>query len=350
MIKNNLVQEKVFTSRKRVLLSGVGGFSGSHFLDYILETTDWEIVGIASWKHKGLPERISDSEIYQNNKERVTIITHDLESPFNEITKKRIGHIDYIINIASMSDVENSILNPVPFIQNNVSLILNMLELAKEIKPEIFIQISTDETSGPMLNNEPHKEWSSTLPSNPYAASKAAQEAICISYWRTYGVPIIITNTMNLIGTRQDSVKFLPKIIKYVLEGKEIPIYADVNGVFGSRFYIDVRNQVDAILYIIKNTIPASYENGALRPDRYNVVGEKQFNNLEFAQLVANIAGKELKYKTISFYSNTERKGHDMAYGLSGEKLKSIGWNYPVSLEESLRGIVEWYINNPEWL
>lgn len=337
-------------TKKRVLLSGVAGFSGSHFLDYILETTDWEIVGIASWKHKGLPERITESETYQKNKDRVTIITHDLESPFTEITKKRLGHIDFIINVASMSDVENSILDPVPFIQNNVSLILNMLELARGIKPEVFIQISTDEVYGVMLNNEPHKEWSSIIPSNPYAASKAMQENACICYWRTYGVPVIITNTMNLIGTRQDSVKFLPKIIKYVLEGKKIPIYANTDGSFGSRFYIDVRNQVDAILYIIKNTKPANYEKGDLMPDRFNIVGEKEFNNLEFAQLVAGIVGKELKYDVISFYSNTERKGHDAFYGLSGEKMQGIGWKHPVSLEKSLKDIVRWYVNNPEWL
>lgn len=337
-------------NKKTVLLTGCAGFSGSHFLDHILETTDWNIVGIASWKHKGLPERITDSETYQKNKDRVTIVTHDLESPFTEITKKRLGHIDYVINVASMSEVEDSIVNPVPFVQNNVNLMLNMLELAREIKPEVFIQISTDETSGPMLNNEPHKEWSATIPSNPYAASKAAQEAIAISYWRTYGVPVIITNTMNLIQTRQNPVKFLPKTIKYVLEGKTMPIYAAEDGSLGSRFYIDARNQADAVLYIIKNVIPASFEKGDMVPDRFNIVGEKQLNNLEFAQLVAGIIGKELKYEMISFYSQSQRPGHDLHYGLSGEKMKGIGWKYPVSLEESLRSIVNWYISNPEWL
>lgn len=337
-------------NNKHCLLSGIAGFSGSHFLDYILETTDWDVVGIASWKHKGLPERILESETYQKNKDRVTIITHDLQSPFTHITKKRIGHIDYVINIASMSEVEQSIADPVPFVQNNVNLILNMLELARELKPEIFVQISTDETSGPMIDNKPHKEWSSVLPSNPYAASKAAQEAICIAYWRTYGVPVVITNTMNLIGTRQDPVKFLPKTIKYVLEGKIMPIYASGDGSFGSRFYIDVRNQADAILYIIKNVIPANYEKGDLIPDRFNVVGEKQLNNLEFAELVAGFVGKKLKYEAISFYSNTERKGHDMHYGLDGSKLKGLGWNYPVSFEKALKDIIQWYVDHPEWI
>jgi len=335
---------------KRVLLTGIGGFSGSHFVDHILETTDWDIVGIASWKHKGIPERILDSEVYQKNKERVEVLTHDLESPFTPITKQRIGKIDYIINIASMSDVEQSIQDPVPFVENNVALILNILELAREIKPEVFIQISTDEVYGAMVNNEPHKEWSAILPSNPYAASKAAQEAIATSYWRTYGVPVIITNTMNLIGTRQDAVKFLPKIVKYIQEGKKMPIYAKEDGTFGSRFYIDVRNQADAILYIIKNVKPASYENGDLKPNKFNIVGEKQLNNLEFAQLVARIIGKELNYEVISFYSNTVRKGHDMHYGLTNGKMLEIGWKYPFSIEESLKTIVQWYVNNPEWL
>lgn len=335
---------------KRCLLTGIGGFSGSHFLDHILETTDWDVIGVASWKHKGVPERVLDSEVYRKNKDRVTMITHDLTSPFSKITKLKIGKIDYIINVASQSDVEQSIVDPVPFVQNNVSLILNMLELAREIKPEVFIQISTDETSGPMIDNKPHDEWSATIPSNPYAASKAAQEAVAISYWRTYDVPVVITNTMNLVAERQDPVKFLPKTIKYVLEGKTMPIYAAADGSLGSRFYIHARNQADAVLYIIKNTVPASYERGALVLDRYNIVGEKQLNNLEFAQLVAKAVGKELKYEIISFYSQSQRPGHDLHYGLSNGKMKSIGWEYPISLEDSLAKTVKWYVENPEWL
>ena len=136
--------------------------------------------------------------------------SHDLTVPFSSLTKKKIGHIDYIINTASLSDVEASITDPVPFVQNNVNLALYMLEYAREIKPEVFVQISTDEVYGASASKfgDLRKEWDAIIPSNPYAASKAAQEAIAISYWRSYGVPIILTNTMNNMDTMQQPSKY----------------------------------------------------------------------------------------------------------------------------------------------
>lgn len=183
---------------KRVLLTGIGGFIGSHVMDHILVNTDWEIVGIASWKHRGTPERVTESDHYQKHKERVTIITHDLQSPIPELTRKRIGKIDYVFNVAAESHVDRSITDPVPFVQNNVNLVLNMLEYAREAKPSVFMQISTDEVYGAAGEGESHAEWAEIKPSNPYSASKAAQEAIAISYWRTYNVPVVITNCFDM--------------------------------------------------------------------------------------------------------------------------------------------------------
>lgn len=197
----------------RILLTGVGGFIGSHILSHLLKNTSHEIVGVASWKHKGTPARILEDENYQKNKDRVTIVTHDLISPFTNDVKEKMGHIDYIINIAADSHVDRSITDPVPFILNNTNLILTMLEYAREIKPKGFIQFSTDEVYGQAPIGINHAEWSPIIPSNPYSASKAAQEAIAISYWRTYNVPLIITNTMNVFGEYQDREKFIPLCI-----------------------------------------------------------------------------------------------------------------------------------------
>jgi dTDP-glucose 4,6-dehydratase len=238
----------------RVLLTGISGFMGSHLMEHLLVKTEWDIVGIASWQHKGVPERIADSEHYQAHKERVEIITHDLNAPIPAFTRERIGQVDYIINCAADSHVDRSITDPVPFIQNNVSVVLNMLELARAIKPKAFVQIGTDESYGPMFD-QPHKEWSAILPSNPYSGSKAAQEAIAISYWRTYGVPLILTNTMNLFAERQDAEKFVPSTIRKVLTGQTVTIHGTANNI-GSRFYIHARNQAAALLFILKH-LPA---------------------------------------------------------------------------------------------
>ena len=337
------------TQNKRLLLTGPGGSIACHFLAHICHNTDWHIVGIDSFRHKGLTDRISHMfKEHPEWRERLTIITHDLTAPFSELTKKKIGHIDYVINMASLSDVEASITEPVDFIKNNVDLAINMLELAREIKPDAFVQISTDETYGPTDGKTFLKEWSPILPSNPYAASKACQEAIAISYWRTYNVPLIITNTMNNFGCLQQSNKFPVIIQKKVRDDEKVIIHGE-QGDIGARSYIHSRNFADAVLFILKNTKPYMHKAGEVdMPDRYNVAGDRQLDNLELAKLIAELMGKELKYELRN--SDTVRPGHDKFYGLDDSKLKNLGWKPPVSFEESLKNVIQFQKDNPEWI
>jgi len=326
--------------KKTVLITGAGGFCGHHFVDHFLVNTDWDIIGVDSWRHKGVSERLTDSEHYQLHKDRVTILTHDLNSPFSDVFIDRLGHVDYIVNLASLSHVDTSIVDPVPFVQNNVNVVLHMLELARKIKPEKFIQFSTDEIYGPMYDGVPHPEWDVVVPSNPYSASKAAQESIAISYWRSYGVPLIITNMMNIIGERQDGEKFLPRIVNSVLNEEVLTIHAD-NDVPGSRFYLHVRNAADAIMFILRNVDAVLYPESRL-PERFNLVGKTELDNLSFARMVAEILGKELKFEFMDVRFG--RPGHDLRYGLDGSKLESLGYEYPVEFDESLKSTVAWMI------
>src|SRR3990167_1831672 len=129
--------------KKVVLLSGVSGSIGIHTLSQIMKNSNWEVIGIDSFRHRGLCDRVAwHLKDHPNDVSRIEIITHDLTAPFSELTKKKIGHIDYIINMASLSDVEASIQEPVPFFRNNLDLVLNILEYAREVKPKAFIQIS----------------------------------------------------------------------------------------------------------------------------------------------------------------------------------------------------------------
>jgi dTDP-glucose 4,6-dehydratase len=333
---------------KRILITGVGGFIGSHFFEHVLAKTDWEIIGIDSWKHKGISERITESEYYQKHRGRVKIATHNLNAPLSNFLIDAIGDIDYIINFASQSHVDRSIIDPVPFVENNVSLILNMLEYTKKSKPEKFIPIGTDEVYGATDGVHNHPEWSSIQPSNPYSASKACQEAIAISYWRTYGLPIILTNIMNTFGERQDPEKFVPMVIKKVVNNEEVVIHSDASGVNpGSRFWLHARNTSDALLFIL-NKVSIKHYPQVDRPERFNIVGERQITNLDIAKMIANILGKELKYKLVDAHSS--RPGHDLHYGLSGDKLKEAGYEYPVNLEESMKRTIDWTLANQRWL
>jgi dTDP-glucose 4,6-dehydratase len=317
---------------KRVFLTGAGGFVGHHTLEHIFKTTDWDVVISDSFRHRGVTDRITSIKSWEENKHRVKLITHDLTVPFSDVMIKDMGHIDYIISMASDSHVDRSITD--------------MLELARKIKPEVFLHVSTDEVYGPAPKGYAHKEWDTILPSNPYSGSKAAQEAACISYWRTFDVPVVITNTMNIIGERQDPEKFIPKIM-YCLE-KDVPM--TIHGTpdnIGSRFYLHARNQADALVFILKN-LPATHYPNSDRPDKYHIVGEKEINNLEMAQLVAKYWGKELNFIFEDFH--TTRPGHDLRYALDGKKLADAGWVAPMALERSLELTVEWTKAHPEWL
>lgn len=347
---------------KRVLLTGVGGFIGAHCLKYFLENTDWFIVGLDSFRHKGTYSRLT--ELGELDPNRVQLLQHDLSVPIdlqleNRIMARQINDrgqtvetkLDYIINMASDSAVERSISDPGWCWRNNCELVYNMLELARRVKPDIFFQVSTDEVYGDCPENYSHPEWDVIMPSNPYAASKAAQEALAISYWRTFDVPVVLTNCMNCIGTWQDKEKFLPKLIWKIATGQKMEIYADLRAdgttSIGSRFYIHCENHADIFKWLAERPF-AMYNKGDLKPDRYNVVGEVELDNLEMAKLVAEIMGKELNYNLVPY--ETVRRGCDRRYALDGKKLHDMGWKPPVEFRKGLEDLVNWTLEHPWWV
>jgi dTDP-glucose 4,6-dehydratase len=343
---------------KRLLLTGAGGFVGHHTLGHLLKTTDWEIVVTDSFRHFGTSSRLRAvfDELPQH-RSRVKVITHDLNAPIDHVTANEIGKIDYIINMASNSHVDRSITEPRPFVENNVALQLTMLEFARTLPNlEIFLHISTDEVYGPAPIGNDHAEWSEIIPSNPYSASKAAQEALAISYWRTYGIPVVISNTMNIIGERQDVEKFVPLSISRILKGEQVPVHAkEVNGewISGSRFYLHARNQADALRFILIScsSAPLRYSDGLSKPERFNVRGEVEIHNDDMVELIAELMGLGESKNHVK-YVNVEgtRPGHDLRYALTGDKLFGMGWKPPVPLRESLDRTIRWTRANPEWL
>jgi dTDP-glucose 4,6-dehydratase len=343
----------------RVLLTGAGGFVGHHTLAHLLKTTDWEIIATDSFRHLGVSARIrAVLEELPEEASRVKVITHDLVAPIDKVTAKEFGEPDVIINMASESHVDRSISDPRPFIENNVALTLTLLDYARTL-PNLraFVQIGTDEVYGPAPVGINHKEWSSQLPSNPYSASKSAQEAIAISYWRTFNVPVILTNTMNIIGERQDVEKFIPMSIRLLQKSEPVTVHALKNKDgwdVGSRFYLHARNQADALRFLIRHHIdtPHRYTDGLDRPPRFNVTGEVEVKNDEMVILIAKFLGITKPADEIVRFIDVEgsRPGHDLRYALNGEKLFQMGWVPPVPFEESLQRTVKWTLLNPTWI
>jgi dTDP-D-glucose 4,6-dehydratase len=334
--------------KKRVLITGMYGAIGAHVFVHIMKNTDWDVIAIDSFRHKGYRERIdSFSEGHPDWLERLTTYQYDLVSFLPQDLKDKIGKVDYILHLAALSDVQLSVDNPVYTIKNNIDSTISMLEYAREVKPELFLYFSTDEIYGPVEGDTTHKEWDTHYPSNPYAASKAASEDICYCYWRAYDVPLIITNTMNNWGQTQGASKFPAMIQRKLMRGETVTIHGTPDKI-GSRFYIHSRNVADALLFIIKNGVKHHIPGELDHPHKYHIVGDRRLNNLELAQMIAGYMGKELKYEFQDFH--LDNLAHDIHYGMEDTKLKKMGWSAPVSLEDGLKSMIEWQLTHPEWI
>ena len=330
----------------RALITGAGGFAGSHCLEHLLKNTHLDVVCTDSFRHKGKTDRIAGVlDANPECRKRVRVVTHDLTAPVSAQLAERIGPVDYLIAYASESHVYRSILDPVPFVQNNVAVALHTLEYARVARPSRIIFISTDEVYGPERDEIPYPEWSPIVPSNPYSASKAAQEAIAVSYWRTYDLPVTIINCMNVIGERQDPEKFIPLVLKAVLSGTEMTIHGTDKEI-GTRHYLHARNLADGILFLLRQT-GAVYFPAADRPDRFNIASADRIDNLTLAQMIARIAKKPLRWR---LNAEKVRPGHDLHYGLDSSKIEALGWKPPVPFDQSLEKTVRWTLAHPEWL
>jgi dTDP-glucose 4,6-dehydratase len=348
----------------RVYVSGAGGFAGAHFLEHTLAQTDAEVVATDSFRHKGKTDRITQvlntrQYAFSNDdmwRDRVSVVTHDLTVPFSDQAAAAMGRIDYMVCYASGSHVDRSISDPVPFVQNNINVALSQLELARKLKPKALVWVSTDEVCGPVEAGDltGHSEWGALLPSNPYAGSKGAQEALATAWWRTYGVPVIVVRCMNMIGERQDAEKFVPMTIAKVLAGDTVTIHGTPCDI-GTRHYLHSRNLADGIWFVLDHTAPSMFPAHASdtnpvsdRPDMYNIATPDRIDNLTLAQRIADDLGLPLNYRLEDFHS--QRPGHDPHYGLNPQKILDLGWKPPVPLRESLRKTVEWTAAHQEWL
>ncbi len=323
----------------RILITGGAGFIGHHLVNHILLNTDWEIVILdkLTYASSGL-DRLRDISCFDDK--RVAIFTVDFNLEIKDGILSEIGKIDYIVHLGAETHVDNSIGNAEPFVMSNVVGTMRILELARKLQPKKMLYFSTDEVFGDAPKGTTHKEWDRYNSKNPYAASKAGGEELCLAYANTYKVPVLISHTMNVFGERQHWEKFIPMTIRMVLTGGTMIIHSDpTRTVSGSRFYIHARNVASAVMFLL--------DKGEVR-DKYNVVGEKEVSNLEMALFIATVLGKPLKYEMVDFHSS--RPGHDLRYALNGDKMREMGWNMPVNFEDSLRKTIEWSLVNKKWI
>lgn len=339
---------------KRVLITGGAGFIAHHVIDSFMQLTDWEFVTVDRLDYSGNLNRLSEilSKYSKIEQKRVKIVHHDLKAEINPLTKNFINKPDIILHLAASSHVDRSITHPLEFIYDNILGTAHILEYARTLDNiERFLYFSTDEIFGVAPPGVAYKERDRYNSTNPYSASKAGGEELAVAYENTYKLPVYVTHTMNVFGERQTPEKFIPLCIRKIRDNEKIIIHSDsTRSIAGSRFYIHA-SDVASALYFLLNVVDTSkfeVDYGLAKCPKFNIVGKEEVDNLTLANMIASSQNKLLDYEMVDFH--TSRPGHDMRYALSGEYMKSLGWEPSVSLLERIRQVSNWSLKNNRWI
>ncbi len=309
-----------------IFVTGITGFIGSHFGRLALGSGH-SVVGFARHSDTRNLQRIGD---YVEDG-HFRLVYGDLTGDISGL----LEGADAVVHFAARTFVDHSILDPEPFIQSNIVGTYKLLEQARRYKPRLFVQVSTDEVYGAILEGA-YKEDARLNPTNPYSSTKAAADMLCNSYWNTYKLPIIITRTENNYGPWQHPQKALPVFVRKALAREKLPVYGDGKH---RRMWLHVEDHCRAILHLLEH---------GKAGEVYHVAGEEELENIELARRILALLGKpETQIELVPDYNI--RPGHDRRYALNVEKLRSTGWQPQYTLAQGLKETVEWYKAHPEW-
>lgn len=322
----------------KILVTGASGFIGSAFVRYLLLNNydkSYTIRALTRNTNQRNMRRLFDYKSIQSAESngRLQIINGDLLGDLSDICEG----CDWVVNFAAKTFVDHSIRDSLPFIETNIFGTYKLLEDAKRNKVKRFLQVSTDEVYGAILQGA-YTEDSRINPTNPYSASKAGADALAISYSHTYGLHTTVTRTENNYGIYQHPQKALPVFVKFANEGKPLPVYGDG---LHSRQWLWVDDHVSGILTLLQKQDLAPGE-------VFHIAGSQELTNLELAKRILKYCNKpETQIEFVP--DHNIRPGHDRRYALVCDKLKNLGWSPKVSLDVGLAEAVSWYSENTWW-
>lgn len=258
-----------------------------------------------------------------------------------------------VLHFAAESHVDRSILGPAEFIQTNIIGTFTLLEACRKFwsnpsKPKqqkLFYHVSTDEVFGSLALNKTcyFTENTPYSPNSPYSASKASSDHLVRAYFRTYGLPIKITNCSNNYGPYQFPEKLIPLMVLNALEGKFLPVYGKGENV---RDWLYVEDHCEAIWTVIQK--------GRVG-ETYNIGGNNEWKNIDIVNKICDILAEELKKDPIEFKKLIifvkDRPGHDLRYAIDSTKIKNeLHFQPQETFETGLRKTIKWYLNNQKWV
>lgn len=333
----------------KFLVTGGAGFIGSAVVRYIINHTQDEVLNIDKLTYAGNLESLAEIE----NNPRYSFKQIDICDTVALEQALKDFQPDVIMHLAAESHVDRSIDGPAAFIQTNIVGTYTLLEAARKYwltldadkkKSFRFHHISTDEVYGDLEGTtDLFTEKTSYEPSSPYSASKASSDHLVRAWYRTYGLPTIVTNCSNNYGPYHFPEKLIPLMILNALDGKALPVYGNGQQI---RDWLFVEDHAK-VLYRVASQ-------GKIA-ETYNIGGHNEKQNIEVVKAICTLLD-ELKpredqqsYTSLITYV-TDRPGHDVRYAIDASKIaRELDWRPEETFETGLRKTVEWYLNNLQW-
>ncbi len=312
---------------KRVLVTGGAGFIGSCFARTLRRVRpEAEIVVLDKLTYAG---NLQNLKVFEGDP-RYRFVHGDIADP--AAVADAMEGCDVVLNFAAETHVDRSLHSASEFLDTDVKGVFVLLEEARRVGLTRFVQISTDEVYGQILEGS-FRETDPLSPRNPYSAAKCGGDRLAYSFFASYGVPVIVTRASNNYGPYHYPEKLIPLFVTNAIDGLPLPLYGDGRNV---RDWLYVEDHARALLFLLERGEPGEV---------YNVGGGNEIENVEITRRILKLLGRdEALVRMVS-----DRPGHDRRYALSTGKLRALGWSPAFDFETGLAATVRWYVENEWW-
>ena len=309
---------------KKILVTGGLGFIGSNFIKHIFNKYNYHIHNVDVKTYAANYNNISE-EINQSGRYSLSICDINETDRLRSLIQK--NNINYIVNFAAESHVDNSINDSTPFVQTNINGTHSLLSLLHDCPSlERYLQVSTDEVYGSLTEEDDAFTENTPLQANsPYSASKASADLLCRSFYETFNYPILTTRCSNNYGPNQHEEKLIPLMIKNVKAGKKLPVYGDGRNIRDWIHVSDHCSGIDAVLH------------GGKIGEVYNIGGKNEVRNIDIVKTILKLLDKD--ESQIQYVK--DRLGHDWRYAIDNTKIQNeLNWFPSVNFKEGLKELL----------
>ena len=332
-----------------ILVTGGAGFIGSNFVPYFCaKYPEYNIINLDKLTYAGNLDNLKECASMPNYR----FVQGDICD--RALIQKLFDENDIrgVVHFAAESHVDNSIKNPMAFIQTNIEGTFTLLDVAyhhwmdapNKVKADYekcrFHHISTDEVYGALGAEGFFTETTPYAPNSPYSASKASSDFLVRAYRHTFGMNVTTSNCSNNYGPKQHHEKLIPHIISKALAEQPLPIYGQGLNVRDWLYVLDHCKAIDLIFHKGK------------AGETYNIGGHNERNNITIVKTICAILDKEAPRKNGQKYENLitfvqDRAGHDFRYAIDATKLETeLGWKADENFDTGIIKTVEWYLKN----